>query len=180
MAVYSEEAEKKALQQVAELMCLAARTAPKGRGVDRIETIILNDKSDLNQLTTEMKAVAQRFGEVCAFFHRDALNIERTDGPVVLIGTTTGTMGLSNCGYCGFADCAELIKAGGVCAIATNDLGIAIGSAVSVAAQHKADNRVMFSVGRTAVKLKLFKSNVSIAYGIPLNASGKNPFFDRT
>ena len=60
------------------------------------------------------------------------------------------------------------------------DLGIAIGSAVSVAAAHHVDNRVMFSAGKAALNLKLFDdSQVCIAYGIPLSVSGKSPFFDR-
>ena len=179
MITYSEEAESKALLQVAELMCLAARTAPKGRGVDRIETIIIFGNDDIAKLTSEMRNIANNYGDACAFFNRDAGCLEKAGGPVVLIGTTTGTMGLAGCGYCGFENCNELTKAGGVCAYVSGDLGIAVGSAASVAAQHKADNRVMFSVGKAAINLGLFKGDIKIAYGLPLSASGKNPFFDR-
>jgi len=56
---------------------------------------------------------------------------------------------------------------------------IAIGSAVSVAADHRVDNRVMYSVGIAAVNIGLLGFDVRIAYGIPLAARGKNIFFDR-
>lgn len=41
MIIRGEQAEKGSLMQIAELMCAAARTAPKGRGVDTLETIIV-------------------------------------------------------------------------------------------------------------------------------------------
>lgn len=180
MIIYGEESEKNALQRVAELMCLAARTAPKGRGVDRIETIIVHDAVEISKLATAMREIAEKHGDSYAFCVRDANAIENSGGPIVIIGTSKGTMGLGvACGYCGFNDCADLTKSGGVCAYVSGDLGIAVGSAASIASQHKADNRVMFSVGKAAINLKLFKNDSEIAYGIPLSASGKNPFFDR-
>ncbi|MDD3489690.1 MAG: ferredoxin domain-containing protein, partial [Paludibacter sp.] len=64
------------------------------------------------------------------------------------------------------------------CAVNTVDVGIAIGSACSVAADHRVDSRVMFSVGRAAIELGLLPDCTSV-YGIPVSSSSKNPFFDR-
>ncbi|MDD4179322.1 MAG: ferredoxin domain-containing protein, partial [Candidatus Margulisbacteria bacterium] len=89
------------------------------------------------------------------------------------------TMGLRYCSFCGQPDCAAAEKAGVICAYNSGDLGIAIGSAVSVAMDRRVDNRVMYSVGKAAIELKLLGEEVVIAYGIPLSASAKNPFFDR-
>lgn len=175
--IKSSEAEKNALEQVAQLMCLAARTAPKAKGVDQVDTLILKEPADIAKLTAGMRAIAEK-NPAWAFFDRDANCLEKADGPVVIIGTKKGNLGM-NCGFCGFPTCADLVKAGGACAVTAGDLGIAIGSAVSVAAQHKADNRVMFSIGKTAVDQKLFDEDIKIAYGMPLSAHGKNPFFDR-
>ena len=61
----------------------------------------------------------------------------------------------------------------------TNDLGIAIGSAVSIAADDRIDCRVMFTVGKAVTELKLMDEKVKIIFGIPLSATSKNPFFDR-
>jgi uncharacterized ferredoxin-like protein len=58
------------------------------------------------------------------------------------------------------------------------DLGIALGSAVKTASIHNVDNRVMYSAGVTALSLGLLEE-CTVAYGIPLKASGKNIFFDR-
>jgi uncharacterized ferredoxin-like protein len=65
------------------------------------------------------------------------------------------------------------------CVFNTGDLGIAIGSAVSIAADHRVDNRVMYSVGQAVLEMGLFPPEVKIAYGIPLSATSKSPFFDR-
>jgi len=55
-------------------------------------------------------------------------------------------------------------------------LGIAIGSAVSIAANNRIDNRIMYTAGYTAIKNKLLGENIKIAFGIPLSATGKNIF----
>jgi uncharacterized ferredoxin-like protein len=58
------------------------------------------------------------------------------------------------------------------------DVGIALGSAVSVAADHRVDTRIMFTIGKAALTLG-FLDGVYQAYGLPLSATGKSPFFDR-
>lgn len=84
-------------------------------------------------------------------------------------------------GQCGFENCAEKDKHPEIpCHYNSCDLGIAIGSAVSIAADSRVDNRIMRSIGKAAIALKLFgDGEFSIAYGIPLASSGKSPFFDR-
>jgi uncharacterized ferredoxin-like protein len=37
----------------------------------------------------------------------------------------------------------------------------------------------MYSAGKAAIELGLLGTEVKVAYGIPLSATGKNPFFDR-
>ena len=59
------------------------------------------------------------------------------------------------------------------------DLGIAIGSAVKTAQIHNVDNRIMYSGGAAALDLGLFGKECTVAYAIPLSATGKNIFFDR-
>lgn len=58
------------------------------------------------------------------------------------------------------------------------NLGIALGSAVKTASLLNVDNRIMFTVGRAAMKMKLLDADIVL--GIPLNASPKNIYFDRT
>ena len=70
-------------------------------------------------------------------------------------------------------------KAGGVCAFNLSDLGIAVGSAVSLAADNRVDNRVMYSAGRGAVELGLLPDKIRVCYGIPLHATSKSIYFDR-
>ncbi len=57
------------------------------------------------------------------------------------------------------------------------DLGIALGSAVKVASELNVDNRIMYSIGRAAMKIGLMKADE--IQGIPLSIKGKNIFFDR-
>jgi uncharacterized ferredoxin-like protein len=60
-----------------------------------------------------------------------------------------------------------------------NDLGIAIGSAVAVAADRRVDTRIMYSIGYAMLHFGMLPGDVVVAHGIPLSASSKNPFFDR-
>lgn len=175
MIYKSKELEKNAALQVAELMAAAARTAPKGKGLDRLEIIVV-DGTDKEALASTMREIAAETGT--AFFERDAGNVDHSQ-VVLLIGTKNSVAGVPICGYCGFKDCAENTANNGICAFTTGDLGIALGSAAAVAADHRCDNRIMFSAGKAALKMKYFSDDVIIAYGIPLALRGKSPFFDR-
>lgn len=177
MITKSAEMEARALDEVTELMALAARTAPKGKGVDNLVVIAARAKAK-DQLAMEMRRIFKEDGGL-PNFERDAGNIDKA--PVVLLlGQRVKPLGPRPCGYCGFKDCEENIQNNGLCAISIGDLGIAIGSAVSIAAAHHVDNRVMFTAGKAALNLNFFDdAQVKIAYGIPLSVSAKSPFFDR-
>lgn len=162
------------LIQVANEMMTAARTAPKGKGVDIIEVAMATGDTII-QLSEAMKKYSQKTG--LKFLYRDAENILKSEA-IVIIGTKLQNQNL-NCGYCGFDTCAAINEFPNVpCALNTVDVGIAIGSACSVAADHRVDSRVMFSVGRTVQELNLLPGCSSI-YGIPISCSSKSPFFDR-
>jgi len=177
MIMKGKDMEQKAVEEVAALMCAAARTAPKGKGVDNLVTLVVTG-ADKDKLAKEMRRVAEEHS--VAFFARDAENVDAS-AAVVILGQRPVPFYLPVCGYCGFKDCAENIKHKGACAISVGDLGIAACSAASVAGLHHIDNRIMFSCGRAALNLKLFKdASVKVAYGIPLSVSGKSPFFDRS
>jgi uncharacterized ferredoxin-like protein len=164
------------LLKVAKQMMLAARTAPKARGIDHLEIAIVESK-DIELISQKMHEIGTELN--LPGFIRDAENI--LQAPVMLlIGTKIKSMGLKKCGHCGFADCEEKDKKANVpCSFNTGDLGIAIGSAVSIAMDNRVDNRIMYSVGDVIVELGLLGKDVKIAYGIPLSATSKNPFFDR-
>jgi uncharacterized ferredoxin-like protein len=54
-----------------------------------------------------------------------------------------------------------------------------MGSAVSLAADRRVDNRIMYTVGQAVLALGLFPPEVKMIFGIPLSATSKSPFFDR-
>ena len=112
-------------------------------------------------------------------FIRDAQNI--LSSPIImLLGSKIKPMGLKKCGMCGFANCEEKDKHKNIpCVFNTGDLGIAIGSAVSIATDHRVDNRIMYTVGQAVLEMGLLGKDVKVAYAIPLSATSKNPFFDR-
>lgn len=176
MITESREIEARTIERIADLMCVAARTAPKARGVDNLVTAVISGE-DKGRLSAEMRRIAQESG--AQFFERDAGCIDQAL-VLVLLGQAVKPVGVKPCGYCGYTDCAACVKEGkGMCAISIGDLGIAIGSAVNAAALHHVDNRVMFSVGKAALNLGLLGDEVMVAYGIPLSVTGKSPFFDR-
>ncbi|MCL1828599.1 MAG: DUF2148 domain-containing protein [Oscillospiraceae bacterium] len=173
MICTSDNAEKRAIMISADLMSAAARTAPKACGVDLIETLILDgeEKAGLTAAMRELGAGKDKF------FIRDAGNVD-SSGCILLIGAGVAPRGL-NCGLCGAETCASAGKNKISCALAVNDLGIAVGSAAATAMDRRIDNRVLFTAGMAALKLKLFSDNVKICFGIALSVSGKNIFFDR-
>ena len=174
MFINERDTRHERIIQVANEMMTAARTAPKGKGLDIIEVAMATGDTII-QLSEEMKIYSQKAG--LKFFIRDAENILNAEA-IVLIGTKTQNQNL-NCGYCGFDTCAEKNEFPAIpCALNTVDVGIAVGSACSVAADHRVDSRVMFSVGRVAQELNLMPGCSSI-YGIPISCSSKSPFFDR-
>jgi uncharacterized ferredoxin-like protein len=174
MIINERDTRRERLLQVANEMMTAARTAPKAKGYDIIEVVVISDET-IQQLSDAMLEYSQKSG--LKFITRDAENILHAQA-IVLIGTKQKVQNL-NCGYCGFSTCNEKDKFPEIpCAINTVDVGIAIGSACSVAADRRVDTRVMFSVGRVAQEMELLPGCTSI-YGIPLSCSSKNPFFDR-
>lgn len=170
-----EEFRKEVVLWVTQEMCLAARTAPKARGLDLLEIAVVSDDT-IEKISRKMKEIGER--EQHQTFLRDSENVKSAQA-IVLMGTKIKVIGLKYCSFCGWPNCAEAEAAGAICAYNTGDLGIAIGSAVSVAADHRADNRIMYTVGVAALEMKLFSAEVKVAFGIPISVSGKNPFFDR-
>jgi uncharacterized ferredoxin-like protein len=174
MLINERDTRHERLLQVANEMMTAARTAPKGKGIDIIEVFMITGET-IDHLSKAMLEYSEKTG--MKFITRDAKNILQAEA-VILIGTKQQTQNL-NCGYCGFDTCNEKMAYPDVpCAINSVDVGIAIGSACSVAADHRVDSRVMFSVGRVAKELNLM-SGCSSIFGIPISGSTKNPFFDR-
>lgn len=101
--IYNERTQRH--EQVvasARQMLIAARTAPKARGVDIIEAILV-EGDDLKILADTMVAIGNERNRPS--FIRDAGNVLQAEC-IVAIGTRYQSLGL-NCGHCGFATCAE-------------------------------------------------------------------------
>jgi uncharacterized ferredoxin-like protein len=171
----SSQLEQQAASMVASLMAAAARTAPKTRGIDNLKVIAIDDDSARNLLLAKMRELARLEGR--PGFERDA-NCISASPAILVLGIESSTAGL-NCGYCGQPTCESLENLKGVCAFNSIDLGIAASSAAGSAADSRVDTRLMFSVGRACLGLNWFGPKVRQALGIPLSATGKNPFFDR-
>jgi uncharacterized ferredoxin-like protein len=178
----------KAVEMVAELMALSARTAPKGRGQDSIVIRVVIGK-ELVELSKELRRLGEARG--IKFFLRDAGNLEKSEACLLLGSKAADSVGL-DCGGCGYATCKKMQEAqkpfrenepdkpfhGPNCVIKMTDLGIALGSAAKTASLHNVDNRIMFSAGVAALSLNWLEG-CSVAYALPLKASGKSIYFDR-
>ena len=174
MLTNERDTRRERLLQVAGEMMTAARTAPKGKGFDIIEVLMVTGES-IEVLSKAMLEYSEKSG--LKFILRDAANILQAEA-LVLIGTKQLIHSL-NCGYCGFATCADKREFPDVpCSLNSVDVGIALGSACAVAADRRVDSRVMFSVGRVAQELD-WMPGCSNIYGIPISCTSKSPFFDR-
>jgi uncharacterized ferredoxin-like protein len=180
--------ELQAVETVASLMALSARTAPKAKGVDTIVVRVLKG-NDLKKLSSAMEAYGKKNN--IGFFIRDSKNVAASLACVVIGVQGSVPVGV-NCGACGYLTCDGMVKgrknksrkatafSGPNCAIRMTDLGIAAGSAAKTAGIHNADNRIMYSAGVAALGLGFVGKNCTAAFGIPLSAAGKNIFFDRS
>ncbi len=164
------------LLSIAKKMMIASRTAPKARGVGNIEMLVV-EGDDIKKLSSKMEEIGNTYKLQGVL--RDSKNI-LSASVIFIIGTRIQSLGLLKCGNCGFENCNEKDKfPEHPCAFNTGDLGIAIGSAVSVAMDNRVDNRVMYTIGLAVKEMSLMSEDIKIIYGIPLSASSKNVFFDR-
>ena len=173
MILDEREARHDHLISAAKQMMTAARTAPKGKGVDILEIITVEGSNDIKILSDKTYELGEKMN--LKFMFRDAENLLSAEA-VVLIGTRSKLHGL-NCSHCGFPSCEEKPEAI-PCVLNSIDVGIALGSACATAADLRLDTRIMFSVGLAAQKLGWLKDCKTI-FAILISASSKNPFFDR-
>lgn len=173
--------ELESVEMLAKVILVAARTAPKGKGIDDIVTCLLSPE-EKTELADRMEELSEIKG--LKFLLRDAKSVRDADA-IVLIGLkASGVSGL-DCGACGFRTCKEMFERekvqkeflGPQCMIKYLDLGIAVGSAVAKAKDLCVDNRILYSAGAAACYFKMIDTDV--AMGLPLSVTGKNIFFDR-
>ena len=143
--IFQQQIAEDATVAAAFQIASAARTAPKARGIDNLVIAVVYGE-ELESIAQKMESLVDE-GRAGAFFKRDAQCL-RASQALVLIGTKVKSMGLTDCGLCGFGNCAHKEKhTDALCIFNTHDLGLAVGSAVSKAADMRLDNRVMYSVG---------------------------------
>ena len=176
-----QNSELEVVKSLAKAILVAARTAPKGKGIDDIVTYLLHDDERL-LLADKMEELSDIKG--MKFLIRDANNVRDADC-IVLIGLKSSGVSSLNCGACGFETCKEMAEhkkvkvefTGPHCMIKYMDLGIAVGSAAAKAKDLCVDNRVLYSAGAAACYFDMIDADVAMA--LPLSVKGKNIFFDR-
>ena len=175
--------ERQGILEIANLMVVAARTAPKSGGRDDILTAVVHGP-EAEALATDMEKIGVERNHPAWTQH--ARIVMRADA-IVLVGVRGTRSYVTNCGACGYKSCEDFTKAekrtgqdfdGPNCIFKTLDLGLALGSAVKIAGILNADNRLYYRIGAAARRL-CYMPGASIIIGIPLSATGKNPNFDR-
>jgi uncharacterized ferredoxin-like protein len=177
------EQERQGILEIANLMVVAARTAPKSGGRDDILTAVVYGP--------EADALADDMGRIAVERNNPdwtrSAKLIKDATVIVLIGVRGTKSYVTNCGACGYKSCDDFTKAekrsgqdfeGPNCIFKTLDLGIAVCSAAKIASILNADNRLYYRIGAAARRLR-FMPEASVIIGIPLTATGKNPNFDR-
>jgi uncharacterized ferredoxin-like protein len=170
---------QEAIKEVANLMGVSARTAPKATGKDFVVIKVIYGE-EVNRLAEEMVHYGEEFSK--KNFDRDGDNVKNSLA-VLLIGIKDAQSLGMNCGACGYDQCSDRISHKGnefdgpQCAFRLLDMGIAIGSAVKTAGIMNVDNRIMYRAGVVAKKMGLIDAD--FVMGIPLSVTGKNIYFDR-
>jgi uncharacterized ferredoxin-like protein len=185
-----------ALRQVAQLCAVAAMTAPKSGGQlfvkgakPFIETVIIDERDTLRQLADWLRARGTKLKDPIWF--RDADTAEKLD-LVLFIGLAKWYPPLYDCGACGYATCAEFLRAapaqhtaeaedwefpGPICQLRCIDLGIAVGSAAKMASLNNVDARCQTRIAAAARHLGVIQADLAVA--LSMSVSHKNIFFDK-
>jgi len=171
----------KSVETVAQMMAIAAVTAPKTKGENYVAVKVLQ-----GPILQELSRAMIEYGEVAhkGNFDRDGKNVAKSEA-VLLIGLEKPNTAGLNCGACGYPTCDELLDQkpyqgefrGPVCAFRLLDMGIALGSAVKTASLLNVDNRIMYRIGVVARQMGLV--DWDFVMGVPLSVSGKSIYFDR-
>ena len=175
--------ERQGIVATANLMVVAARTAPKAGGKDDILTAVVTE-GEVGAIAAEMETLASERNNPQ---WTTQAGIIRAADAVVLVGVRgTKSYGL-DCGGCGFKSCADFTAAGSSagqdfsgpnCGFKLLDLGIAVSSAVKIASILNVDNRIYYRIGAATRRLR-YLPEASVIMGIALSVTGKNPHFDR-
>ncbi len=185
-----------ALRQVAQLCAVAAMTAPKSGGQlflkgskPFIETVIVEERDTLQRLADWLRARGTRLNQPIWF--RDADAAEKLD-VVLFIGLAKWYPPVYDCGACGYATCAEFLRAapqyrneeaddwefpGPICQLRCIDLGIAVGSAAKTASLNNVDARCQTRIAAAARHLGVMEADLAVA--LSMSVSHKNIFFDK-
>ena len=183
------------VRQVAKLMAASAITAPKSGGQLFlagkhlfVETVIVDNRDTLSRLAAWMRARGKERRE--AIWFRDAEAAEAIDA-VLFVGLNRWYPPNYDCGACGYATCAEFMRAtkqlrveseelefvGPQCNLRDIDLGIAVGSAAKTAAIHSIDARCQTRIAVAARKLGVIQADIAVA--LSLSLTHKAIAFDR-
>ncbi len=191
MAVYDGyEAANEHLLEVAKACAGAAAKAPllTGKLGLRMEIVTGEDLEPMIQ-------VLETLGKTSAFQLHDATAFRsyKEEGilpPILLLGADLTQPPMWNCGGCGFPTCGEYLKYvsrnksvgigayGPSCLWKVIDFGIACDYACACAAQHKAEARILFSVGAVSLFLNRLEG-CSFILGLPIGPVGQHRWFDR-
>jgi len=186
-----------AVRHVAQLCAVAAMTAPKSGGQlflkgskPFIETVIVDEPETLGRMAEWLRARGRKLKEPIWF--RDADTAEKLD-LVLFIGLAKWYPPLYDCGACGYATCAEFLRAapahrraegaeewefaGPICQLRCIDLGIAVGSAAKIASLNNVDARCQTRIAAAARHLGIIQADLAVA--LSMSVSHKNIFFDR-
>jgi uncharacterized ferredoxin-like protein len=186
-----------ALRHTAQLCAAAAMTAPKSGGQlflkgarPFIETVIVEDRETLIRLAAWLRERGRKLKAPIWF--RDADTAEKLD-LALFIGLAKWYPPVYDCGACGYATCAEFLRArehnpvagsedwefpGPICQLRCIDLGIAVGSAVKIASMNNIDARCQTRIAAAARHLGVIQADLAVA--VSMSVSHKNIFFDKS
>jgi len=191
MSVYDGlNAANEHMLEVAKACAAAAAKAPTLTGQLDLRMEILTD-DDLEPIIQ----VLETLGKTSAFQLHDAsaFRTYKNKGilpPILLMGADLTKPPMWHCGGCGFSDCGEYLKYvsknkgvgigayGPSCLWKVIDFGIACDHACACAAQHRAEARILFSVGAVSLFLNHLEG-CSFILGLPIGPVGQFRWFDR-
>jgi uncharacterized ferredoxin-like protein len=185
-----EQDRLEAVRIASRLLLASGTTSPRVGGVGECTIHIIDDPCAIEDLCQNMESMSCE-NKAWDFFKRDAAMLRDADAVLVVTSLRcVSDPGDTNCNMCGKMTCesmreteklpsdADVAFKGPLCVIRANNISYAVDGIVSQARNLGIDYGVFWSVGATAMRMKILPHVTGFALAVAISITEKSPFRD--
>jgi len=185
-----EQDRLEAVRIASRLLLASGTTTPRVGGVGECTIHIIDDPCAIEDLCQAMESMSCA-NKAWDFFKRDAAMLRDADAVLVVTSLRCVTDPADiNCNMCGKMTCeslreteklpgdADIAFKGPLCVFRANNISYAIDGIISQARNLGIDYGVFWSVGATAMRMKILPRSTGFALAVAISITEKSPFRD--